>query len=277
MLLSRCFRYALRTLPQSPGFALSAIAVLALGIGANTAIFSVVYSVILRPLPYPDSSRLVFVWQRFPGVPAPFGDHTFVAPQNYYAWRRQNTVFQEIAAFRTTPLKEAGGLGAKVLTTFASADLFHLLGIQPKAGRFFHADEERVDRDRVAVLSDAYFNRRFNGDPKALGQPLMLDDTPYTVIGVLPASFYLPRSLQTDEQPDVLVPLPDVTQNPEDHRPLIVAAPLRPGVSLAQARTEMGITWAQALYYILESDQLSDTEKEWVLGGSVRKALRWAK
>jgi putative ABC transport system permease protein len=149
----------------------------------------------LRPLPYPDSSRLVFVWQRFPGMPAPFSDHTTVAPQNYRKWRRQNTVFQEMAAFRTTQLQETGGSGGKVLTTFLSADLFHLFGIQPRLGRLFHPDEERTDRARVAVLSGAYFNRRFIGDPKALGQPVTLDDTPYKVIGVLPASFYLPPNV----------------------------------------------------------------------------------
>ena len=109
----RDFNYSLRTLRQSPGFALTAITVLALGIGANTAIFSILYAVILKPLPYPDPSRLVFVWQHFHGMPAPFNEHMMVARQNYREWQRQNSVFQEMAAFRTTELDEIGRSGRK--------------------------------------------------------------------------------------------------------------------------------------------------------------------
>jgi putative ABC transport system permease protein len=231
-------RYALRSLRQSPGFALTSIAVLALGIGANTAIFSVVYTVMLRPLPYPDPSRLVFVWQKFPGVPAPFNEHTMAAPQNYLEWRRQSTSFEAMAAFRTRRLDETGGPGGKVITTLASAGLFRLLGVQARVGRLFRAEEEKLDRERVAVLSERYLHRRFPGG-NALGQSITLEEASYRVIGVLPASFYLPRTLQTDEQPDVIVPLPDVAQNAGDHSPLVVPARLRPGVSVAHARVEM--------------------------------------
>jgi putative ABC transport system permease protein len=120
-------------LRQSPGFTLTAIVVLALGIGANTATFSVVYAVILRPLPYPDASRLVFVWQRFRGMPAPISERMFVARQNYLEWQRQNTVFQEMGAFHTASLDEnSGGFSQKASTYFVSANLFHLLGTQPR-------------------------------------------------------------------------------------------------------------------------------------------------
>jgi hypothetical protein len=126
--LFRNFRYALRALRQSPSFTLTAIAVLALGIGANTAIFSVVYAVILRPLTYPDASRLVFVWQRFPGMPAPFSERMFVARQNYLAWQRQNTVFQEMGAFHTASLDESsGGSSQKASTHFVSANLLRFV------------------------------------------------------------------------------------------------------------------------------------------------------
>jgi predicted permease len=163
-----------------------------------------------------------------------------VAPQNYREWQRQNTVFQEMAAFRTRPLDGTdSGFSEKVFTTFASASLFHLLGTQAQFGRLFLGDDERPDRNRLAILSSVYFARRFHSDRKALGQPLTLDDTIYTVIGVLPPNFYLPRSLVTDRQPDVIVPLPDVIQDSKGHLPLFVTARLRPGVSLAQARTEM--------------------------------------
>jgi hypothetical protein len=143
--LFRDLRYALRALRQSPGFTLTAIAVLALGIGANTAIFSVVYAVILRPLPYPDASRLVFVWQRFPVCWRPSASACFVARQNYREWQRQNTVFQEMGAFHTASLDESsGGSSQKASTHFVSANLFHLFGTQPRFGRLFREDEERA-------------------------------------------------------------------------------------------------------------------------------------
>jgi predicted permease len=238
--LFRDFRYALRALRQSPGFTLTAIAVLALGIGANTAIFSVVYAVILRPLPYPDASRLVFVWQRFPGMPAPFSERMFVARQNYLEWQRQNTVFQEMAAFHTASLDEnSGGFSQKASTHLVSANLFHLLGTQPRFGRLFREDEERAGRNHVAILSDSYFERRFHRDPKALGKTVTLDGTAYTVIGVLPSGFYMPRTRFVDSQPDVVVPLPPLTPNPGGILQVAVVARLRPSVSLGQARTEM--------------------------------------
>src|SRR5438477_1539812 len=174
--LFRDFRYALRALRQSPGFTLTAITVLALGMGANTAIFSVVYAVILRPLPYLDASRLVFVWQRFPTMPAPFSERMFVARHNYLEWRRQNTVFQEMGAFHTSHLYEnGGGSGHRVSTVFVSVSLFQVLGAQPRLGRLFRVDEERAGRNHVAVLGDSYFERRFHRDPKALGKSVALD------------------------------------------------------------------------------------------------------
>jgi len=225
-------RYALRTLRHSPGFALTAIAVLALGIGANAAIFSVVYVVLLKPLPYPDPSRLVFVWQRFPTMPAPFSERMFVAQRNYQEWQKQNHVFEEMAAFRTASLDETGGdSSAKVSTYFVSASLFHLLGTQPRLGRLFSQEEEQAGR--VAVITDSYFERRFHRDPQALGKPVTLDGAAYTVIGVLPAGFYMLRTFFSDGQADVVVPLA------KSEVQLVVAARLRPGVSLAQARTEM--------------------------------------
>ncbi|HEY3836815.1 MAG TPA: ABC transporter permease, partial [Bryobacteraceae bacterium] len=183
-------RYAFRRLRRSPGFASTAIAILILGIGVNTAIFSVVYAVILRPLPYPEAPKLVFVWQHFRGVPPPFSEHMFVARQNYREWQRQNTVFQEMAAFHTTPVDEPGGDDGNIFATFASASLFHLLGVQPQIGRLFRHEEESEGHDRVAILSDEYFERRFHRDPGALGKIVVFDNIAYTVIGVLPRSFY---------------------------------------------------------------------------------------
>ena len=244
MSLLRDLRHALRTLFRSPAYALTCVAVLALGIGANTAIFSVVHSVILTPLPYPDASRLVFVWERFPNMPDPPGGRIQVARKNYLEWKRQNTVFSDMAAFRDMPLDETGiDQPQRVSTGFASASLFPILGIRARFGRLFAPDEERKDNDHVAVLTDKYFDHRFHHDPAALGKSIILGGAAYTVIGVLPPKFHLPATWEGMDQrkPDVWVPLSRLWKSPEDdsNRLLLVMARLKAGVSLAQSRTEM--------------------------------------
>jgi len=204
MFLVRDFRHALRALWKSPGFSLISIAVLALGIGANAAIFSVVYAVILRPLPYPDASQLVFVWQRFPTMPAPFSERMDVARRNYLEWQRQNTVFQEMGAFRTVSLDETrGDFSQKVSTSYVSASLFHLLGTRPHLGRLFAREDEQPGRNRVAILADRYFDHNFNRDRNTLGKSVTLDGRVYTIIGVLPASFEMPHTFFDNPQPDL--------------------------------------------------------------------------
>src|SRR5258708_1619778 len=118
--LLRDLRYALRTLRRSPAYVITCVAVLALGIGANVAIFSVVHSVILKPLSYPEPSRLVFVWDQFPNMPAPLADRIPTARKNFAEWRRQNTVFADMAALRVTNLEESGEHPKHVSTAFAS-------------------------------------------------------------------------------------------------------------------------------------------------------------
>jgi putative ABC transport system permease protein len=235
----RDLRYALRLLGRSPGYALTCVAVLALGIGANVAIFSVVNSIILRPLPYPDSSRLVFLWERFPNMPDPPGGRIQVARKNYLEWKRQNTVFADMAAFREMSLSESGvDHPEHVSTGFASANLFSMLGVQARTGRLFSPNE-----DQVAVLTDGYFQSRFHRDPKALGKSITLGGVAYTVIGVLPPKFHLPATWEGMDQlkPAVWAPLARLWRTAEDdtRRQLLVTARLKPNVSLAQTRTEM--------------------------------------
>ena len=236
-------RFGLRALRKSPGFTFLAVATLALGIGANAAIFSVLDSVILQALPYPDPDRLVFVWERFPAMPR-FGERMQVAYQNYVEWQRQRTVFSAMAAFRAITLDETGvDRAGKVSTGFANAELFDLLGARPPLGRLFTAAEERDGADRVAVLGDAYFDRRFHRDPRALGQTVTLGDTAYTVIGVLPPRFHVPSTGKGFDQikADLWVPLSRTINRetkPGDMQ-LDVVARLKPGVSLARARAEM--------------------------------------
>jgi hypothetical protein len=173
MSLLRDLRHASRTLFRSPAYALTCVAVLALGIGANTAIFSVVHSVILTPLPYPDASRLVFVWERFPNMPDPPGGRIQVARENYLEWKRQNTVFSDIAAFRDMPLDESGiDEPQRVSTGFASANLFPILGVRARFGRLFAPDEERKDNDHVAVLTDKYSTAAIIATRRRLANPL---------------------------------------------------------------------------------------------------------
>ncbi len=174
-------------------------------------------------------------------MPAPFSERMDVARRNYLEWQRQNTVFQEMGAFRTVSLDETrGDFSQRVSTSYVSASLFHLLGIQPQVGRVFARDEERPGRNRVAILTDRYFDRTFHRDRNTLGKSVTLDGRVYTIIGVLPASFEMPHTFFDNPQPDLIVPLPDSTLKAEDN-PLqvVVVARLHRGVSLQQARIEM--------------------------------------
>ncbi|HWC98930.1 MAG TPA: ABC transporter permease, partial [Candidatus Sulfopaludibacter sp.] len=196
MHLFRDIRYALHTLRTSPAYAIMCIAVLALGIGANAAIFSVLNTVIFDALPYPNPSQLVFLWERFPGLPAPVGDRMEVAHSNYLEWKRQATLFSDIEAYRGMTLDEtAGDHPRHVKAAFASPGLFHLLGAQARTGHLFTATD-----DRTAVLSDIYFQNHYHGDPAALGRTLTLDGAAYTVVGVLPPRFHVPSTYEGDDQ-----------------------------------------------------------------------------
>jgi putative ABC transport system permease protein len=235
---------ALRGLRRSPGYTLTCVAVLALGIGANAAIFSVIYSVILKPLPYPDPSRLVLVWERFPNMPDPPGSRIQVTHYSYQAWQSQNTVFKDMAAFCDINLNETGiERPGRVDTGFASANLFPLLGVRARLGRLFTPAEEIKDKDHVVVLTDAFFEARYHRDPDVLGRSLTLDGAAYTIIGVLPERFHLPAMWQGMDQkkPEVWAPLSRLWNSAEEEtkHQLFVAARIAPGNTLAQARTQM--------------------------------------
>ncbi|HEV2447753.1 MAG TPA: ABC transporter permease, partial [Candidatus Sulfopaludibacter sp.] len=243
MNLLRDIRYAFHTLRSSPAYTLMCTAVLALGIGANAAIFSVVNGVILSALPYPDVGRLVFVWERFPNLPAPVGDRMEVAHSNYLAWKSQSRSFDAMEAICGQQLATEPASPRRVKTAFASAGLFPLLGAHARIGRLFTAGEDLRGAGRVAVLSDSYFDQRFHRDAGALDRPLTLGGVSYTVIGVLPAAFHLPSTYEGEDQltPDVWVPLSSLfqTAGDEQKRQLRVPARLKRGVTLAQARREM--------------------------------------
>lgn len=236
-------RHALRTLAKVPGYALTCILVLAVGIGANTSIFSIISSVILKALPYPEPSRLVFVRERFPTASDPLFARMRAARANYLEWKRSNTVFQSMAAFQQMPLNETGnGAVRSTAVGFGAAELFPMLGVRARLGRLFEPEEERTG-GFVAVLSDEYFERRFHRSSAALGASLTLGDSIYTVVGVLPPGFHLPSTDGGDDQlkPEVWVPLSRLFKTADDdgRRQLLVAARLKPGVTLTRARVEM--------------------------------------
>ena len=238
------FRSAVRSLGRSPGYALASIFVLALGIGANVAIFSVLYSVVLTPLPYPDPSRLVFVWQKLQVLSDPLLARSAVFHQNYVEWRKQNTVFEEMAAFAEKRLDEAGREHPQhVSAGFASANLFPLLGVRARLGRTFSPEEERASQNRVALIADPFFERRFHRDAHILGQTVTLNGAAYTIIGVLPPNFHLPAMYDGMQQlkPDIWIPLSRLWSNAHEESvaQVYVTARLKRGVSLSQARTEM--------------------------------------
>jgi putative ABC transport system permease protein len=229
-------RYALRLLLKTPTFTAIAVLTLALGIGANTAIFSVVNAVLLRPLAYKDPSRLILVAEKssFPVISTSF--------QNYVDWRAQSSSFESLEGTRATTITLTGAgepqrLNARMMT----APMFGLLGVDAHVGRTFRADEDRAGATPVAILSYGLWQRQFGGAADAVGKSIDLDSRPYTIVGVMPAGFELLQPA------DVFLPFtPWAVTLPDDrnwHPGIIVIGRLKPGVTREQAGTEMlGIT-----------------------------------
>jgi putative ABC transport system permease protein len=184
-------RYAVRQLIRSPGFTAVAVLTLGLGIGANTAIFSVVNTVLLRPLPYPEPSRLVSVTERRPnGAPGS------VSYQNFLDWRKDGAL-ESMALFRTQSFNVGGAdRPERVAGALVSAEYFRALGLSPAAGRYFLEGEDTPGRDRLAVISHGLWQRRFGGDPAVVGRGLTVDGRELTVVGVAPAGFGYPEDAE---------------------------------------------------------------------------------
>lgn len=226
-------RYALRILAKNPGFTVIAVLTLALGIGANTAIFSVVNAVLLKPLPYKDADRLMTVWSQ--NLPKGFTTDLVSAP-DLADWRAQARAFDEMAASTDAMYTMTGqGEPLPVQAYQFSPDFFRVLGVKPFIGRVFLPDEDQPGKNRVVVLNYGFWQRRFGGDSGAVGRSVTLDGQPYTVVGVMPESFAYPGSI------DLWAPL-TITADlaaQRDTRYLRVLARLRPGVTVEQARREM--------------------------------------
>jgi predicted permease len=236
--LWRDVRYAVRQLKKSPGFTMTAIAVLALGIGANTAMFTVVDAVLLRGLPYADAGRLMTI-RTYDNKDLPnfFG----VAYPDIAEWQKRARSLSGIAYTNgASPYIQGPNGTEKVTNTSSSANLFAVLGVQPQLGRTYNDAEQTPGRDKVVVLSDALWEKLFHRDPEVLGKTVKLDETTYTVIGVMPKEFSYPFS-QTAAQvwtPEALVPGIAARGN-WISTSMIPIARLRPGVSMMAAQTEL--------------------------------------
>ena len=189
-------RYGIRRLLKQPIITIVAIISLGLGIGANTSIFSVVNAVLLRPLPYQDSGRLVFVWEtNSQAIAALMGiaNHNQVAAANYLDWTKQNQSFEGMAAIRFLNFNLTGGdRPERVPGAIVTQNLFSLLGVKASVGRTFLPEDAQPDRERVVVLSMGLWQRRFGGDQNVIGQKLSLNNESFTVIGVMPPDFQYP-------------------------------------------------------------------------------------
>ena len=226
-------RYGLRGLRRNPGFTAIAVLTLALGIGATTAIFTVVNAVLLRPLPYPHPEELAYVQQVLPG----FGINPFVFNMEFVAWRNQSRTVSPIAAYMFSWFNlTGGGEPERVNSGIATASFFSLLGVRPAVGRLFLPEEDRPGGPPVAILSHSLWKRRFGGDPSVVGKGISLDDKVYTVVGVLPATFVIPDQFKSDYA--LWVPLAE-GQTPGPFRILRAIGRLKPGVSVATAQTEL--------------------------------------
>ncbi|HLL74582.1 MAG TPA: ABC transporter permease [Pyrinomonadaceae bacterium] len=227
-------RYAVRVLLKNPGFTAVAVVALALGIGANSAIFSVVNTVLLRPLPYKDPERLVTVWEE--NAKAGFPRDT-PAVANYIDWRDQNQVFEGMAAIADQSFNLTGvGEPERLTGRLVSASLFPLLGVEPQLGRAFLPQEDAPGANKVVVIGHGLWQRRFGGDPKIVGRQINLNGENHEVVGVMPAHFQFP-----DPKDEVWAPIAFTQQqaaNRGSHY-LQVVARMKPNVSVGQAQAEM--------------------------------------
>ena len=236
------FRFALRTLTKNPGFTIVAVLTLALGIGANTAIFSVVNGVLLRPLPYPDPSRIVQVWPTSESE-----GRSAMAPADFLDFQRDNHTFLKLAGYRDDALTIAatnGGAPERVQGALVTADYFDVFGTPAALGRTF-GQADSGTAERLVVLSHTVWLRQLASDPQIVGRPIRIDGTPYTVLGVMPATFDYPPGSKAWILSPRPVPLPpidvpgELLENRDVHYFQVVAR-LQPGVTAEAARADLG-------------------------------------
>ena len=238
-MLFQHLRYTLRLLRKSPGFTAVAVLTLALGIGANTAVFSVVDAVMLRPLPYTAPGRLVSLWETNDQRP---GSRNNVAPANLVDYTRANRTFDGLAGFASSSMSlTRAGAPEQLLGEAVTASLFAVLDVAPAIGRPFLAEEDRPGGEHVVILSDALWRGRFAADPNIAGRSIMLNGEPYEVVGVMPASFRPLTQYRSTVPVVFFVPAayPDeLLANHGDHE-ISVVGRMKPGVTIEQAQADL--------------------------------------
>lgn len=251
-------RYGVRMLRKNPGFTAVAILTLALGVGANTAIFGVVNALLLTPLRFKDPDRLVMVWESLRTGNNPENN---ISPANFLQWQEHSTVFEQMAAMYDDHLNLTGeGEPEQIPYKGVSPNFFTLLGVAPFIGQNFSADNGIPGKDQVVILSFGLWQRKFGGDPGIIGKSIQVDAHPYSIIGVMPRDFqlFVKEGSFTGEQPEMWEPIAftDRSRKPRG-RYMSAIARLKTGVSLAQAQSQMDIL-ATAL-----EKQWPDFDKDW--------------
>jgi putative ABC transport system permease protein len=232
--LGQDLHYGVRMLMKKPRFTLIAVITLALGIGANTALFSVVNVVLLNPFPYPDHSRIHYVWQRIPkiGVQKRFG---VTGPE--FTEISQSKIFERVAAVNKTLSRNltGGQEPERIAAAMVSADFFPLLGVNPLLGRAIDAEDQVPQGARMLVINHGLWQRRFGGNTDVIGQKVFLDDEPYTIAGVMPPHFYF------DDREAFFPFLFDLSREPRQSQVYALLARLKSGVSVDQANAELEV------------------------------------
>jgi len=229
-------KFATRHLLKSPGFTSVAILIMALGIGANSAIFSVVHAVLLEPLPFSDPDRLVQIWHVPPQTSFPGMTRFAVSAANFLDWQKQNHVFSEMALYSGSSYDITGqGKPETIRAGRVTANFFSVLGVQPVYGRVFLPQEDQPGRNQEIILTWKLFQSRFGSDPNVIGRTMTLDGTPYTIVGVMGPRLTKPDFAQA------WTPLGLTAEEAAvrgEHHYLSIAR-LKPGISISQAQAEM--------------------------------------
>src|SRR6059058_2759275 len=240
--LAADLRYAFRVLVRTPSFLIAVVAVLAIGIGANTAIFSIVNAVLLRPLPFDEPDRLVRLFHIPPQSTFPGLKRFSVSPANFYDWKRDARLFERMAIYRFRQFALTGGSDAEsVVAGAVGTDFFEVVRARPALVRVFLREEDAPDRGHVVILSDGFWKSRFGAATDVVGRTLKLDGEPYTIVGVMPARFSVTSWAASAR--DLWVPLAYTDEERavrENHNAQVIAR-LKPGITVGQAQSEMTV------------------------------------
>src|SRR5579871_6488295 len=232
--MTKDLRFGWRMLWRNPGFTLMAVVALALGIGANTAIFSVVNAVMLERMPFADPDRLTMLWEASPQT----NQTNVVNPINFLEWKKRNHSFERVAALVDYDVSLTGDGEPEVVPGMSVSDgYFEILGVRPILGRWFSRDEDIPGHDNVAILSESLWRRRYGANPDVLGRKVRYDRATVVIVGVMPASFRFPQSKAEIWSPMAIDPV----KARKAGRYLSTVARLRPGVTMAAAQADMNV------------------------------------